>query len=66
MVSGARGLDLVRELREKGALAPAVAVAVTADGETCRRARAAGFDDVLANSVPPAQFAATILGVLRK
>jgi CheY-like chemotaxis protein len=65
-VSGVRGLDLVRELREKGALAPAVAVAMTVDGETCRKARAAGFDEVLASSVAPAQFAATILGVLRK
>ena len=65
-VAGPRNLALVRELRERGVLAPAIAVAAARDAETDRQARAAGFDEVLARSAQPAELAATIAAVLRR
>ena len=65
-LAGPRSLGLLRELRDRGVLAPAIAVAAAADADTDRQARAAGFDEVLARSVAPAELAATIAAVLRK
>jgi CheY-like chemotaxis protein len=65
-LAGPRNLALVRELRDRGVLAPAIAVAATADTEIDRQARAAGFDGVLPRSAAPAELAATIAAVLRK
>jgi DNA-binding response OmpR family regulator len=65
-VAGPRNLALVRELRDRGVLAPAIAVAAARDAETDREARAAAFDEVLARSAPPAELAATIAAVLRR
>jgi len=65
-LAGPRSLGLLHELRDRGVLAPAIAVAAAADADTDRQARAAGFDEVLARSVTPAELAATIAAVLRK